>query len=217
MNIEKITIPIYETNCYIIRNNNECIIFDCGGLDEIYKYLKNNYLTPKIIFLTHGHYDHISAISFIKRNFKDTKVIAYKEEKEIIEDPNKNLSDPMFGAPYVYKSVEYKEDGEIINIFNYDIKIIKTPGHTIGSCCYYIEKEKTLFAGDTLFYETYGRYDLPTGSLKDIINSVGVELMKLPDNTKVYTGHGIATTIGHEREKNELTLDYVLDYGKKLK
>lgn len=216
MTIEKINIPIYDSNCYVIRNNDECIIFDCGGLDEILKYLKNNNLTPKIVFITHGHYDHISAISIIKRAYKDVKFIAYDKEKEIIENPNKNLSEPMFGAPYVYKSVEYKNNNDIINILGYDIKLIATPGHTIGSACYYIEKEKVLFSGDTLFYETYGRYDLPTGSLKELINSVGVTLMKLPDDTNVYPGHGIKTTIGHEKSKNELALNYVINYGKKL-
>ena len=80
--------------------------------------------------------------------------------------------------------------------------MLHTPGHTAGSVCYYIEEEGLLFSGDTLFYESYGRTDLPTGSSSAIINSLTEVVFALPEETRVWPGHGETTRIGHEKKYN---------------
>ena len=81
-------------------------------------------------------------------------------------------------------------------------EVIATPGHTIGSCCYYVEKAGFLISGDTLFYESTGRTDFPTGSMGSIVRSIKEKLFVLPEDTIVYPGHGESTTIGHEKKYN---------------
>ena len=111
-------------------------------------------------------------------------------------------------------AINYIKDESVISKLGLDIKLIHTPGHTVGSCCYYIEELNILFSGDTLFCETYGRTDLPTSDTKAIVISVAVRLMKLGDNVEVYPGHGFRTSIGHERKNNELVRDYVIKWAK---
>lgn len=91
---------------------------------------------------------------------------------------------------------------EILSFGNLSAKIIKTPGHTPGGCCYYFENESVLFSGDTLFYSSIGRTDFPDGSYADLIESINNKLMSLSDNVIVYCGHGPKTSIGFERENN---------------
>ena len=94
------------------------------------------------------------------------------------------------------------KDGEEISIAGMTCKILATPGHTKGSCCYYFENDKILLSGDTLFQESVGRTDLPTGSMSALVRSVREKLMPLPEDVKVYPGHGEATSIGHEKKYN---------------
>ncbi len=81
-------------------------------------------------------------------------------------------------------------------------RLIATPGHTKGSCCYYFEEDKLLISGDTLFQESVGRTDLPTGSMSTLVRSVKEKLLSLPEDVKVYPGHGEATSIGYEKAYN---------------
>ena len=83
-----------------------------------------------------------------------------------------------------------------------ECEVIATPGHTEGSCCFYFEESGILIAGDTLFAESVGRTDFPTGSMSALVKSVKERLFVLPDETKVYPGHGDSTTIGWEKEHN---------------
>ena len=97
---------------------------------------------------------------------------------------------------------KYLKDGEKITIADMTCKLIATPGHTVGSCCYYFEEAGILIAGDTLFTESVGRTDLATGSMSALSRSIKERLFALPDETKVYPGHGESTTIGHEKQYN---------------
>ena len=94
------------------------------------------------------------------------------------------------------------KDGEILNLAGFEIRVLHTPGHTQGGVCYYIEEEKALFSGDTLFCQSVGRTDFPTGKSSTLIHSIQDKLMPLPDDTMVYTGHEDMTTIGMERKYN---------------
>ena len=94
------------------------------------------------------------------------------------------------------------EDGQVIECAGAKIRVIHTPGHTIGGCCYYLEEENALFSGDTLFCASVGRTDLPTGSMSAIVRSIAEKLLVLPEDIMVYPGHGDATTIGYEKQYN---------------
>ncbi|MBQ7464418.1 MAG: MBL fold metallo-hydrolase, partial [Lachnospiraceae bacterium] len=96
----------------------------------------------------------------------------------------------------------YLDDGSEVDIAGMKIRMIETPGHTEGSCCYYLEEQKALISGDTLFAGSVGRTDLPTGSMRKLIDSIESKLMTLPDDVDVYPGHGEFTTIGYERKWN---------------
>lgn len=100
------------------------------------------------------------------------------------------------------KADVYLKDGEEVTIEGMTCRLIATPGHTKGSCCYYFEDNKILISGDTLFQESVGRTDLPTGSMGVLVRSVKEKLMPLPEEVKVYPGHGESTTIGYEKQYN---------------
>ena len=106
------------------------------------------------------------------------------------------------GRAYTVVPDRYLKDGEEITIADMTCKLIATPGHTIGSCCYYFEDDSILVSGDTLFQESVGRTDLPTGSMGELTRSIREKLLILPDDVKVYPGHGDVTDIGHEKMYN---------------
>ena len=103
---------------------------------------------------------------------------------------------------YTVTDVRFLEDKEHVELAGYEIRMISTPGHTVGGCCYYLPKEEVLFSGDTLFAGSVGRTDFPTGSMGTLVRSVKERLLVLPEDTQVYPGHMEATTIGFEKENN---------------
>ena len=211
--LENVIIPFVGTNCYFLILNKDAILIDAAGDGDILvKYIENNNLNLKAILITHGHYDHIEALDLLHENYKDAKIYLSRDEKEVVENNDFSLMDHSLKDDTL-KSLNLLNDGNVIKLLNLDIKVLNTPGHTKGSTSYYIEELKILFSGDTLFKDTYGRCDLPTGDMKKIARSVGVELMKLPDDTLVFPGHGDTTTISHERKYNDLTRDYVINWA----
>jgi len=192
-----------STNCYFIINvsTNETIIIDpADNPMAIESVISENGLIPKAILLTHGHFDHILAANPIMKKF-NIPLIACDQEKNIIENSSLNLSS-SFGALVELKADEYVHDRAILDIAGFSIRVIHTPGHTEGSACYYFLDEDVLISGDTLFRESVGRSDFPTGSSSQIIRSVKEKLMILPEKTIVYPGHGESTTIEYEKKYN---------------
>jgi len=180
MQIKTIKVGELRTNCYVVidEKTQEAVIIDPG--DEAQKILAEikGYKIDKII-ITHGHFDHIGAIDEIKQSLK-ARVLMHPSDNWDLE-PDVVLS-----------------DGDIIQFGGINLKVIHTPGHSPGGICLYTPGH--LFAGDTLFSGTCGRVDLPGSSETMMINSLQ-KLFNLPADTKVYPGHGNATTIGSEKEK----------------
>ncbi len=129
------------------------------------------------------------------------KIYAHEAEKDTLKDPGKNVS-LMIGLRDVYHADVFVKDEEILELAGMELKVLHTPGHTAGGCCYYLEKEKVLFSGDTLFCQSVGRTDFPGGSMSGIVRSIKDKLMVLPDEVKVYPGHMDRTSIGAERAHN---------------
>ena len=199
MRIIELKLGLLRTNSYLVSGDGskECIIIDPAAEEmKIVNKLAECDLTPCGILLTHGHFDHIGVAEQLRERF-GIKIYAMEQEKEILET-SANLAE-MIRQNFVLKVDEYLKDSQILNLAGCEFKVIHTPGHTIGSCCYYVEKENVLFSGDTMFCNSHGRTDFPTGSAASIICSITEKLLALPDETKVYPGHEDETTIGFER------------------
>lgn len=204
MTIKSMVLGPVQTNVYFVINDEtkETVLFDPAYAGErILKYLTDNGLVLKAIFLTHGHFDHITAVSSIVDALK-VPVYAARAEERLLGDGQLNESLDSYGYSVTVKPDHYLDDGAEVDIAGVKIRMIGTPGHTEGSCCYYLEKEKALISGDTLFAGSVGRTDLPTGSMKALLDSIESRLMSLPDDVDVYPGHGEYTTIGYERKWN---------------
>lgn len=203
LKIGRIVLGMCQTNCYFVyeEGNSQVMLFDPADKgDYIYNGLKNKGFSVEAILLTHGHFDHIWGVEKLKE-LSGAKVYAYEEEKALCEDASLNVSKGA-GRACTVKADQYVKDGEEISAAGVSCKLLATPGHTGGSCCYYFEADKILISGDTLFQESVGRTDLPTGSMSVLVRSIKEKLLPLPEDVKVYPGHGEETTIGHEKKYN---------------
>jgi len=203
MKIEKFVLGSMGTNCYLIINEEtkELVIVDPATCpDYVVSHVKSNGYIPKAIFLTHAHFDHVMGIDGWVKEF-GIPVYLHEEEKKILEDPELNLSG-VFGASYSYSDVKCLKDGQDLSVAGFTFKVIHTPGHTCGGCCYYCEAEEILISGDTLFYQSVGRSDFPTGSMGTLVRSIKEKLFCLPDDVMVYPGHNDATCIADEKKYN---------------
>lgn len=201
--IGRLMLGICQTNCYFLykEGSNEVIFIDPADKGEyIYETLKEKGFQVAGILLTHGHFDHIWGTNKL-RELSGAPIYAYEEEKVLCENAVNNVSDQV-GRPYTVIPDKYLKDGEEVTIAGMTCKVIATPGHTVGSCCYYFEEDGILISGDTLFQESVGRTDLATGSSSAIVRSIREKLFVLPDEVKVYPGHGDVTDIAHEKKYN---------------
>ncbi len=211
--IGRMVLGVCQTNCYFLYREGEkdCIVVDPADQGvSIYSALQKNGFRVAAILLTHGHFDHIWGLDALRdaanaaaesEGLEQVKTYAHEAEKELLRDARKNVSEQA-GRPCVTYADVYVKDGQEISAAGMTCRVIATPGHTAGGCCYYFEEPGFLLAGDTLFAESVGRTDFPTGSMGTLVRSVRDKLFILPDETKVYPGHGESTTIGHEKEYN---------------
>ena len=193
-----------QANTYLAvdEKTNEGFIVDPGGYNKVLtKEVRDNDVNIKYIILTHGHSDHICGVNEHKAEFPDAKIVAYKDEEAMLENPNLNQS-PGFGVPYSTKADILVSDGDELKVGDVTLKFIHTPGHTEGGMCIYVKEAKALFSGDTLFRQSIGRTDFPGGSYKEIMDSIRKKLFLLPDDTNVFPGHMGTTSIGFEKENN---------------
>jgi glyoxylase-like metal-dependent hydrolase (beta-lactamase superfamily II) len=194
------TVGSIQTNCYIYYDEQTKIaaVVDPGGdADRIIEMIEHEGFDMKYILLTHGHYDHTGAVLDLVGEYPDIGIFAYRTEERLLQDPG--MSFASFGA---IKPDVLLDDGDEINVGKLTLRVIHTPGHTAGSCCYYDEEYGLLFSGDTLFCKSVGRCDLPTGNQKELVASIKNKLFVLPDDVVVLAGHMGGSTIGHEKINN---------------
>lgn len=192
------------TNCYFAVNQDtkETLIIDPGAAgDYLIEQAEKEGLKPVAILLTHGHFDHATAAAEVAGHFS-VPIYAHETEKETLENPSLNLCGMVGGKSLIFHADIYVKDAQMLDLAGFSIRVLHTPGHTIGGVCYYFINENVLFSGDSLFCESIGRTDFPRGSMSDLIRAVKEKLLVLPEYVRVYPGHNEETTIEHERVYN---------------
>ena len=200
MNIYVNVVGELMTNCYIIENEEtkEVLIVDPGDdASGIAESIEERGEKPVAILLTHAHSDHIMAVPSLREIYSGLPVYIGEIEVPLLADGERNNP---FGTSEGMTADHTVKEGDILDLAGFAIKVLHTPGHTAGSVCYYFEEEKVLAAGDTLFYHSYGRTDLPTGSGKAMFFTLKRLIHELPEDVQVLPGHGRATTIGFEKK-----------------
>jgi len=217
--VERVVVGPWRTNSYIYSSaKKECIIIDPGG-DEVEIAARVDVLNmvPVGIALTHGHVDHVAALGRLKASYEErgySLPIAihssdrvylgaggmdiHRESLEFLDMDEMGFFGSEF--PGLPKADVRLRTGD--RVFNMDIVVLETPGHTPGSVCFYSEKEGVLFSGDTIFFDGVGRTDLPGGNEKKLRESIEKVIMTLPPETRVFPGHGPFTTIEREKRGN---------------
>lgn len=202
--IEQQVLGMVSTNVWFLKNNEtgELLIIDpAAQADRIEQKVQMMGGKPVAVLLTHGHFDHIMAVEEVRKRW-EIPVYALEKEKEVLESPQKNLSGSWINRPCTVKADYWLRDGQEIDLAGFAIQVLHTPGHTEGSCCYYLEDEGVLFSGDTLFCGSVGRTDMPTSSSRQMQQSIARIMKEIPDETKVYPGHNEETTIAYEKRYN---------------
>ena len=194
MEIKNIVSYEMDQNCYLITENGCGILID-PGIDTFKIIKETEDISINYILLTHCHFDHLYSLNEIRG---EKKVVGTKNCSFNMIRPEISLASPQV-LPKASCDIEM-EDGEEMDFDGIKVKCIHTPGHTNGSCSYLVENN--LFSGDTLFSGTVGRWDLPTGNLEVLRDSIKNKLYKLSDEIKVFPGHGDSTTIGYEKKYN---------------
>lgn len=200
MNQKKFTVGLMPTNCYVIDDDGKAVIVDPGGgYGKIGAYLEESGIKPIAVLLTHGHFDHISDVFKWKKD--GATVYIHEDDAECLYSPEKSLAS-MVGLtiPPVREFVTFTDE-ETLSIGNIELKVMHTPGHTVGSCCF-ILPDGNVLTGDTIMCETYGRTDFPGGSDLEIKRSITEKLFALEGDRILYPGHGDSTTLKHEQLLN---------------
>jgi glyoxylase-like metal-dependent hydrolase (beta-lactamase superfamily II) len=199
LKIHTIVAGAVSTNCYIVYDTetNEAAVIDPGdGADKILAYLRQENLTARYIFLTHGHFDHILALEKVREQTGATVVIHGADAVY--------LRNPALSGPFGIRTTPSEPDieashGDTFHMGGYTAEILHTPGHTPGSIC--LRMGNALFTGDTLFEDDCGRCDLPGGDYQVMLRSLRF-LASLEGDYAVYPGHDVSTTLERERVHN---------------
>ena len=191
MELTKLTLGLYQTNCYIVNapGSTHCCIIDPGyEAGKILSKVQSMGLTVDAILLTHGHFDHVGAVA----------EIAAETDCDVYISADDLSLPPMITSGKLYYTHTYPTTGSV-TVAGLTFRVIPTPGHTPGSVC--LVCEDVMFSGDTLFCGSCGRTDLPGGNSQQILASLK-NLAALPGNYRVYPGHGSSTELNWEKENN---------------
>ncbi len=206
MKFETLVVGPLDVNCYILydEHSKECVVIDPGeDGEEIDKSLSSKGLIPSEIWLTHGHFDHLGAATYLKDKYQDIKLFLHNEDYFLYKNATEHAE--VFGltiaappiAPVFFNMSMGKK-----NIGGHSVQIISTPGHSPGSVCFYIKELNVMFTGDLIFAGSVGRTDLPGGSFDDLEKSIIEQLYTKGDSCMLYPGHGPMTTVGREKKHN---------------
>lgn len=201
MDFSVIVTGVLEENCYIVYDKKgTCVIIDPGEDSEtIADHIAERDLNPEAILLTHGHFDHTGAVVDLKERYEELPVYIHYDDRKMLSEPDsQGVFD--YGENDEFEADKFIEDGDVLKFGDLELKVLHTPGHSKGSCCYLCENH--LFSGDTLFRRSIGRVDFAGGSESAMYRSLRDKIVPLSDEITVHPGHGEFTTIGEEKEEN---------------
>ena len=210
MKIKTLEFNPLSVNTYVLSDDtNECVVIDaaCFYADEkeiLINYILDHDFVVKHLLNTHLHFDHLFGVNTLTSQFGLT-MECHQADLFLLDDIPAQMQ--MFGLTgsndnFRPETVKYLQEGERVDFGNQSFKIIHVPGHSPGSIAFYHEKEGSLFSGDILFHGSIGRTDLAGGDYDTLVTGIQSKLFTLPDETRVYAGHGPATTIGFEKKNN---------------
>ncbi|WP_445490439.1 MBL fold metallo-hydrolase [Niallia sp. 03133] len=205
MEYKQIPLGPLQTNCYLVWNENKnCLVIDPGDNGKkLLSIISKLELTPVAILLTHAHFDHIGAVESVRTEYS-VPVYLHNKEEEWLMNPKLNgsvsfkLPNPVVAKPADY----FLDENPAMTVGEFTFAVFETPGHSPGSVTFYFKNEGLAFVGDALFYESVGRTDLTGGNTRTLLASIHDQLLTLPEETIVLSGHGRSTTIGHEMDHN---------------
>ena len=205
MEIDCLVLGDFATNSFVVRADGEakeCLVIDPGfSPGPLLELLQEKQLKPSKILLTHGHCDHIAGIEELQNEFGAIPVCVSGEDAKMVESAKLNLS-WMTGMFIRSKADEEFAEGDEVGLDGLELTVLATPGHTTGGVSFYCKQEGVVFSGDTLFAGSIGRDDFPGGDRGVLLASIRDKLLTLPEETRVYSGHGPITTIGEEKQTN---------------
>lgn len=198
--------PFQENTYLLINEKKDCIIIDPGCYfeeerKELLQYIEKQGLNVTRLLNTHCHIDHILGNKLVARTFNVGLEIHRLEQAVLDRSPQVGV---MYNVPFDPSPMpaRYIEEGEKIQLGDDVLDVLLTPGHSPGSICFYHAAQQFVIGGDVLFYQSIGRTDLPGGHHETLLKSIRQQLFVLPDEVKVYPGHGQPTTIGFEKKHN---------------
>ncbi|MHC5003768.1 MAG: MBL fold metallo-hydrolase [Planctomycetota bacterium] len=199
----------YQTNCFVVRPSagaRRCWIVDCGYQpDRLLDHVASEGLEPVALLLTHCHSDHIAGIAEARRRLGPLPTYVHRAEAGFCSDPALNLS-AFAGMPVTAPEPEHLvEDGQTLELDGTVWRVVHTPGHSPGGVLYVHDESGQAIVGDTIFAGSIGRHDFPTSNVDDLRRSVA-KVMALPDDFRLFPGHGPHTTVGAERQSNPFVI-----------
>ncbi len=207
LKLKSFTFNPFQQNTYLIWDENgEAAIIDPGNHSQtehntLQQFIETHQLQLKRCLLTHAHIDHILGCDFIHRTYN---LLPEAHEQELFFVNRMSQSATLYGIPFepCPTPTSFLAEGQFLSIGTIELKCLFTPGHSPGSISFYSETSNVVISGDALFMQSIGRTDLPMGNYDTLIESIRSQLFTLPNNTKVYSGHGPSTTIGFEKVNN---------------
>ena len=213
MKIARLVFNPIQENTYIVWDDTlQAAIIDAGNVGErenemLKKFIADNGLKPVLAINTHGHFDHILGVNFVREQYGAKFAMSSKDDFLL---KNASASAELFGvrADDMPETIDIDLEGlEEIKFGSTTLKVIPVPGHTPGHIALYEPQSKVLFTGDTLFRECIGRTDLPGGDYSCIMRSIIDNLLPLGDDVKIYPGHGDVSDLGHESMYNPFVVE----------
>jgi len=207
VHLRTLTVGPLETNCYVVSAEApDALVIDAGAdAEAIIAHLDAERLVPAMLVVTHGHSDHIAANAELKRRYDEMKIAVGRADADALASPVKNMSVYVGMRIVSPRADRLLDDGDELTVAGLTFRVLALPGHSPGGIGLYTDDlagAPALFAGDTLFARSVGRTDIAGGDWETLLATIRERIFTLPDDTRVYPGHGPATTVGEERASN---------------